>query len=101
MIIIKPVEKELTVKTIDAHDARVHFGQLLNEVGEKDYTFLIKRRGKLAAVIMSPEDYMDILEIGAELSDARFNKELLESRKQIELGEVGSEEELFKMLQGE
>ncbi|MHB1390814.1 MAG: type II toxin-antitoxin system Phd/YefM family antitoxin [Thermoleophilia bacterium] len=88
-------------KTIDAHDARVHFGQLLNEVGEKDHTFFVKRRGKLAAVIMSPEDYMDILEIGAELSDADFNKELMESRKEIELGKVGSEEELFKMLREE
>lgn len=88
-------------KTIDAHDARVHFGQLLNEVGEKDHTFFVKRRGKLAAVIMSPEDYMDILEIGAELSDADFNKELMESKKEIELGKVGSEEELFKMLREE
>lgn len=88
-------------KTIDAHDARVHFGQLLNEVGEKDHTFFVKRRGKLAAVIMSPEDYMDILEIGAELSDTDFNKELMESRKEIELGKVGSEEELFKMLREE
>ena len=62
---------------------------------------ILKRRGKLAAVIMSPEDYMDILEIGAELSDADFNKELMESRKEIELGKVGSEEELFKMLREE
>lgn len=88
-------------KTIDAHDARVHFGQLLNEIGEQDHTFFVKRRGKLAAVIMSPEDYMDIMEIGAELNDAEFNKELMESRKQIELGEVESKEKLFKMLREE
>jgi len=48
-------------KTIDAHDARVHFGQLLNEVSEKDHTFFVKRRGKLTAVILSPHDYLDTL----------------------------------------
>ncbi len=88
-------------KTIDAQDARVHFGQLLNEIGEKDHTFFVKRRGKLAAVIMSPEDYMDILEIIEEVNDPEFTKELIESRKQIELGEVENEEKLFKMLRGE
>lgn len=88
-------------KTIDAHDARVHFGQLLDEVDQKDYTFFVKRRGKVAAVILSPEDYMDILEIGAELSDAEITKALAESKKQFELGEVGTEEDIFKALRGE
>ena len=85
-------------KTIDAHEARVHFGQLLNEVGEKDNTFFVKRRGKLAAVIMNPEDYMDLFEIIDELNDPVINKALAKSKRQFELGEVGTEEELFKML---
>jgi len=88
-------------KTIDAHNARVHFGQLLDEVGKKDYTFFVKRRGKVAAVILSPEDYMDILEIGAEVSDATTIKALAESKKQFELGEVGTEEDILKALRGE
>jgi len=88
-------------KTIDAHNARVHFGQLLDEVGEKDYTFLVKRRGKVAAVILSPEDYMDILEIGAEVNDATTINALAESKKQFELGEVGTEEDILKILKGE
>jgi len=76
-------EKAMT-KTIDAHEARVHFGQLLSEVSEKDYTFIVKRRGKITAVIISPEDYSDMLEIGVEPAD----------------GEVGTEEDIFKMLRG-
>lgn len=88
-------------KTIDAHEARVHFGQLLNEVSEKDHTFFVKRRGKIAAVIISPEDYVDILEIGAEVADAEAVKALVESKKQFELGEVGTEEDIFKILRGE
>lgn len=88
-------------KTIDAHEARVHFGQLLDEVEEKDHTFFVKRRGKVTAVILSPEDYLDILEIGAELTDAEMLRALEESKKQIELGQVGEEEDIFEILRGE
>lgn len=88
-------------KTIDAHNARVHFGQLLDEVTDKDYTFFVKRRGKVAAVILSPEDYLDILEIGAELADAEMKTALAESKRQFELGEVGTEEDILKALKEE
>ena len=85
-------------KTIDAHDARVHFGQLLDDIGKKDFTYFVKRRGKLAAVILNPEDYMDILEIGAELNDPEIKKALIQSEKEFALGEVGTEEDIFKIL---
>lgn len=85
-------------KTIDAHDARVHFGRLLDEVKTNDYTFFVKRRGKVAAVIMSPEDYVDMLEVGAELSDPEITRALAESEKEFELGEVGTEDDIFKIL---
>lgn len=86
-------------KTIDAHDARVHFGQLLNEVSGKDHTFFVKRRGKVVAVILNPEDYMDITELKAEQSDPEFAKALKESKKQFELGKVGTEKDIFAMLE--
>lgn len=88
-------------KIIDAHDARIHFGQLLDEVCKKDSTYFVKRRGKLAAVILSPEDYIDILEITAELNDPEINKALIQSEKEFELGEVGTEEDIFKILREE
>ena len=93
------IKKEKTMsKTIDAHEARVHFGQLLDEVRDKDYTFFIKRRGKIAAVILSPGDYVDMLEMQEELSDPEIKKALAESKKQFELGEVGTEEDIFNSL---
>jgi prevent-host-death family protein len=92
-------EKTTIAKTIDAHDARIHFGQLLDEVGKKDYTFFIKRRGKLAAVIINPEDYIDILEIEAELNDPEINKALMQSEEEFKIGEVGTEEDIFRILQ--
>jgi hypothetical protein len=88
-------------KTIDAHDARIHFGRLLDEVGRKDYTYFVKRRGKLTAVIMNPEDYLDILEINDELKDGEINKALIHSEKEFELGEIGSEEDIFNILKEE
>jgi len=92
-------EKTIT-KTIDAHDARVHFGQLLDEVSKKDFTYFIKRRGKLAAVVLSPEDYIEILEIGTELNDPRTSKALIKSEKEFELGEIGTEDDIFRILRG-
>ncbi|MBC7334180.1 MAG: type II toxin-antitoxin system Phd/YefM family antitoxin [Actinobacteria bacterium] len=94
-------KKTALTKIIDAHDARVHFGQLLDEVDKKDYTYFVKRRGKLTAVILSPEDYMEILEIGAELSDPEINKTLVQSKKEFEIGEVGTEEDIFKILRSQ
>ncbi|MBN1298284.1 MAG: type II toxin-antitoxin system Phd/YefM family antitoxin, partial [Actinobacteria bacterium] len=88
-------EKKTITKTIDAHDARIHFGQLLDEVGKQDHTFFIKRRGKLAAVIISPEEYINILEIEAELNDSEINKALLQSEEEFRIGEVGTEEDIF------
>lgn len=50
---------------------------------------------------MSPEDYMEILEIGAELSDPEINKTLVQSKKEFEIGEVGTEEDIFKILRSQ
>ena len=88
-------------KTIDATDARVHFGQLLDEIHEKDSTFFVKRRGKVAAVILSPEDYVGLVDINAEIADAGLQNALETSKKEHELGEVGSEEDIFKLLRAE
>jgi PHD/YefM family antitoxin component YafN of YafNO toxin-antitoxin module len=101
VINIKSKGKTTIAKTVDANDARVHFGQLLDEVGKKDFTYFIKRRGKLAAVIINPDDYMDILEIEAELNDPEINKALARSEKDFELGEIGTEEDIFKILRGQ
>ncbi len=92
--------KKAAAKTIDAHDARVHFGQLLDEIRDKDFTFFVKRRGKVAAVILSPDDYIDMLEIREEVADYQTNRALTESEKQIELGEVGTEEDILRILRG-
>ncbi|PIW23050.1 MAG: hypothetical protein COW32_01490 [Candidatus Aquicultor secundus] len=88
-------------KTIDAHSARIHFGQVLDEVQADESRFYVKRRGKVAAVIMSAADYADLLDINAEVADSELQAALKESKKQHELGEVGTEEDIFKLLRAE
>lgn len=87
-------------KIIDAHDARVHFGQLLDEVRDKEHTFIIKRRGKPAAIILNIDDYTDFLDIKTEIDDKEMNNALHESQRQFKLGEVGTEKDIFNILRG-
>jgi len=44
---------------------------------------------------------MDITELKAEQSDPEFVKALKDSKKQFELGKVGSEKDIFAMLEEE
>ena len=45
-------------KLIDALSARTHFGALLAETEKKQTRFLISRRGRPKAVVLSVEDYL-------------------------------------------
>jgi prevent-host-death family protein len=47
-----------TTKLIDALSARVRFGEVMDEVEAKNTRFLVSRRGKPKAVLMSVDDYM-------------------------------------------
>ena len=44
---------------------------------------------------------MEILEIGAELNNPEIKKALIQSEKEFELGKTGTEEDIFKILQGQ
>lgn len=44
--------------TIDALAARTKFGELIEKISQKQSRFLINRRGKPKAVILSVEDYL-------------------------------------------
>lgn len=47
-----------TTTTIDALTARTKFGELIEKISQKQSRFLINRRGKPKAVILSVEDYL-------------------------------------------
>jgi len=52
-------------------------------------------------VILNPEEYLDILEINTELDDKEINIALIQSEKEFELGEIGTEEDIFNILEEE
>jgi len=74
---------------------------VLNEVQNKESRFFVKRRGRVTAVILSAEDYADLVEISAEVADPEIQAALKESKKQHELGEIGTEEDIFRLLRAE
>ena len=46
------------IKLIDALQARVRFGKVMDEVEKKNTRFLVSRRGKPKIVMLSVEDYL-------------------------------------------
>ncbi len=57
-------------KVVQAHTVRTRLGQILNNVNDKHDRFLISRRGKAQAVIISVEDYLrNIMKRPEALSD--------------------------------
>lgn|GEM_PF-3283002 len=64
----------------------------------KDHTFFIKRRGKIAAVILSPDEYLDLVEVLAEEANPDIRKQLEEGKKEIELGITATEADILALL---
>jgi prevent-host-death family protein len=46
------------VKTIEALEARVHFGSVLEEVEKSNTRFLVSKRGKPKMIMLSVNDYL-------------------------------------------
>jgi prevent-host-death family protein len=47
------------VKTIEALEARVHFGSVMDEVEKKNTRFLVSKRGKPKIIMLSVTDYLE------------------------------------------
>jgi len=85
------------VKTIEALEARVHFGSVMDEVEKKNTRFLVSKRGKPKIIMLSVTDYLkNILkedelltkihlktkETGLDkISEEEIEKEILASRR--------------------
>ena len=80
--------KTKTTKAVPAFEAKTHFGQLLDEVDSRGSRFLVKRRGKPVAVIMGIEEFEDMLEVAEEEADPAFQVSLKKAKKEYELGET-------------
>ncbi len=68
--------KAAATKLIDALSARVRFGEVMDEVEAKNTRFLVSRRGKPKAVLMSVEDYVrNILQERGLLAEIQLTAE--------------------------
>lgn len=52
------MKAKATVKTIEALEARVHFGAVMSEVEKTNTRFLVNRRGKPKMIMLSVNDYL-------------------------------------------
>jgi prevent-host-death family protein len=86
-----------TPREITATDAANHFGALLDEVAGKAGHYLITRLGRPRAVMISIDEYREILEILEtvdELEDEEYMAGIREAREDVALGRTMTLEEL-------
>jgi len=90
-----------TPREITATDASNHFGALLDEVAGKAGHYLITRLGRPRAVMLSIDEYREILEILEtleELVDEEYMAGIREAREDVALGRTMTLEELEERL---
>jgi prevent-host-death family protein len=90
-----------TPREITATDAANHFGALLDEVAGKAAHFLITRLGRPRAVMVSVDEYREILEILEtleELEDEEYLAGIREAREDMALGRTMTFDELEERL---
>ncbi len=77
------------LKTVNAFTARTHLGRIIKLVSEGQ-RFLLTKKGRPKAVILSVEDFEDLLEIASEQADKELQAALRESARQYKRGEVST-----------
>ena len=92
--------KSKAPRFINAFTARTHLGRLIRQVSEKGETYVLTKKGKPKIVLVSVEEYEDLLEILAEERDRSFQRALKESAAQVKRGEVSSVAALRAIYRG-
>ncbi|GEM_PF-5246942 len=93
------MKRDSMPKTIDAFTTRTHLGQVIKRVAEGE-RFIVTKKGKPQMVLMSIDDFEDLLEIAAERQDKELQRALKESARQYKRGEVSSLEALQTIYAG-
>ena len=81
-------------KVIPAFKARQNFGQLLEEARYRGYRFVVERAGKPMAVVVGIDEWENIVETLAELNDPAYLRSIKDARREIELGQTLTLDEL-------
>jgi antitoxin YefM len=86
-----------TTKVVSAFKARQNLGQILDEARYQGSRFLVERAGKPMAVVVGIEEWESILETLAELNDPEYLDSIREARREIELGQTLTLDELVEI----
>ena len=85
-------------KNVTLKNLRPKLPQIIDEVDSKMDRFIITKRGKPVAVLMSVEDYESMLETLDILSDAKLEKRLKKAMADVKKGNVRGLDEIEKEL---
>ncbi|HYU17918.1 MAG TPA: type II toxin-antitoxin system Phd/YefM family antitoxin [Chloroflexota bacterium] len=83
-----------TTRVVSAFKARQNFGQILEQARYRGHRFLVERAGKPMAVVVGIGEWENIVETLAELDDPEYLESIKEARREIELGQTLTLEEL-------
>lgn len=83
---------------IPASEARSNFYDLLDEVSVTSRRFIITKRGRAKAVVLSPEEVESWEETIEIMSDKKLMKSIREGEEDIRKGRVTSLDDLVKEL---
>ena len=85
-------------KNITLKELRPKLPRVINEIDSKMTRFIITKRGKPAALMMSIEDYESLLETLDILSNAGLMKRIEAAKEDIKKGRIQSLDEIDKEL---
>lgn len=86
----------MATKTLPVTEARKKFTELIKDVENLMERYVITRKGKPAAVILSAEEFESMLETIKIMEDHVLLEKLRQAREDIREGEVYSYEEIFR-----
>lgn len=90
------MKREASSRCVTAYQAKTRFGQLLDEVNRGRHRFVVERRRRPIAVVLSIEDFEDLMEVGREQADPVLQKALHRAREEYRLGRITTLEGLYR-----
>lgn len=86
------------IQTVTVKELRPGLPRLLRQVDRRMDRVIVTRRGKPAAVILSPDDYEGLLETLEILQDKPLMKRLVRAERDVAAGRTRSLEEIHASL---
>ena len=83
------------MKTVRVSDAKARLSEIVNDIISSHEMYQISKDGLPAAVILSQQEYDELLETLDILSDTKLMEKIRKSRLQAKKGKLLSHKEIF------